>query len=83
MDPHWLVRPATRRKLWIGFAVVLAATLAADLFVAHDAHFGYDGTFGFGAWYGFLTCVAMILGAKALGVFLKRPDGYYAEDDDA
>lgn len=77
MDDHWLTRPETIRKLWILFAAILAVTVLADLFVAHHPHFGLDGTFGFGAWFGFASCVALVLFAKLLGVFLKRPDTYY------
>jgi hypothetical protein len=82
MDDHWLVRPDTIRKLWIGFIVVLALTVLADAFVSHDAHLGIDGSFGFAAWYGFLACTALILIAKLIGVFLKRPDDYYRKDHD-
>lgn len=82
MDNHWLVRPATIRKLWVGFIVVLALTVLADAFVTHDAHFTVDGMFGFAAWYGFLACMVLILFAKFIGLFLKRPDDYYHEDHD-
>lgn len=74
---HWLTRVSTIRLLWIVGIVVLAATVLADLFVKHYAHFGIDGTFGFGAWFGFGACVALVLLAKLLGMFLKRPDTYY------
>jgi len=76
-DLHWLVRPATIRKLWIGGGVVLAALVLADALIHPHALFGIDGTFGFYAWYGLVTCMAMVLVAKGLGVFLKRPDDYY------
>ncbi len=76
-DDHWLTRPGTIRMLWIVFIAVLAVTVLLDLVIEHHPIFGLDGTFGFGAWFGFFSCVAMILGAKALGVFLKRPDSYY------
>ncbi|MFA6267608.1 MAG: hypothetical protein WC670_18065 [Pseudolabrys sp.] len=76
-DNHWLTRPATVRKLWIGFIAILALTVLADFGVEHHPLFGLDGTFGFGAWFGFLSCVVLIVAAKALGVFLKRPDDYY------
>ena len=74
---HWLTRPRTIRRLWIGGGVMLAGLVLADVFV--DAHptFGVDGSFGFYAWYGLITCAAMVLGARALGVLLKRRDGYY------
>ena len=74
---HWLVRPGTVRGLWIGFGVVLAGLVLGDLLVHGHPGFGIDGTFGFYAWYGLGTCVAMVLFAKGLGVFLKRRDDYY------
>jgi hypothetical protein len=74
---HWLVRPATIRLLWIAFGVILTALVLADLVVQHHSLFGLDATFGFGAWYGFLACVVLVLFAKGLGTFLKRPDTYY------
>ena len=74
---HWLVRPETIRKLWIGSSIVLALTVLADLVVEHHPHFGIDGTFGFGAWFGFVSCVVLVIGSKALGAILKQPDSYY------
>ena len=59
--------------------LVLAALLLADFAIHPHALFGLDGTFGFYAWYGLVTCMAMVLVAKGLGVFLKRPDDYYAD----
>lgn len=75
--PHWLVRPATIRKLWIGGIALLAVLVAAGPFVEGHPHFGVDGWFGFNAWFGFLSCAAMVVAAKGLGVFLKRKDTYY------
>jgi hypothetical protein len=74
---HWLVRPATIRRLWIGFIAILALTVLADLFVERHAVFGLEATFGFDAWFGFLACVVLIVLSKALGAFLKRSDRYY------
>jgi len=77
MDDHWLVRPNNIKLMWRGFLVVLALTVLADLLVEHHPHFGFEATFGFHAWYGFVACVALIVGSKALGSLLKRPDDYY------
>jgi hypothetical protein len=74
---HWLARAGTIRRLWIVFFAILAATVAADFFVEHQPHFWVDGTFGFGAWFGFVSCVALIVIAKLVGLVLKRPDTYY------
>ena len=77
MKDHWLARESTIKRLWIAFIAVLAATVLMDLAVEHHPYFVIDGSFGFGAWFGFLSCVALIVFAKALGAALKRPDHYY------
>jgi hypothetical protein len=77
MNDHWLVRPGTIRLLWMIFAVILVVTVMADMFIHHHAWFGLDGTFGLGAWFGFVSCIAMVAFAKALGAVLKRRDTYY------
>ena len=82
MEPHWLVRPRTIRLLWTLFALVLALTVGAEFFVGEAAHEGLARTFGFGAWFGFGACAVLILFARAIGVFLKRPDNYYDTGDD-
>jgi len=79
---HWLTRPATIRKLWWGSSVLLVLTVLAQLLVYTKGYFTVDGWFGFGALYGFLSCLLMVLFAKGLGVFLKRPNNYYAERND-
>ena len=76
-DDHWFVRPENIRRIWRVFYIVLAATVLAQVVIKVKGYFGIDGWFGFAAAYGFLCCAAMVLGAKALGVFLKRPDNYY------
>lgn len=76
-QPHWLTRPETIRKLWIGGIALLAVLVVAGLFVEGHPHFGIDGIPAFNAWFGFLACAAMVVGAKGLGVFLKRKDTYY------
>lgn len=76
-EPHWLVRPKTIRILWIVLVIVLVLTLIPDFFIHPHAYFGIDGSVGFYAWYGFITCVAMVVLAKLLGIFLKRKDTYY------
>jgi len=81
---HWLYREENRRKLWmIQFGILILAILP-EFFMHHHASFkdqgvSLDTTFGFYAWYGFLTCAAMVVGAKLLGIFLKRKDDYYDE----
>jgi hypothetical protein len=81
-EQHWLTRRETIRLLWVVFAVVLAATVIAERFVAHEAHFDVEDVFGFNAWFGLLACLGLIAFAKLLGILLKRPDTYYEGSDD-
>lgn len=74
---HWLLRSKNIRKLWIMFIAILLVTVVAGLFVHQHESFGIEDSFGFFAWYGFITCVAMVIFAKLLGLFLKRPEDYY------
>ena len=76
-NDHWLTRPASIRKLWIGFSAVLAMTVLAQLVIGIKGYFGVDSMFGFAAAFGFFSCVAMVLLAKAIGAQLKRPEDYY------
>lgn len=79
-EKHWLVRAKTVRWLWRGGLVLLALLVMADFYIHTHPRFQIDGTFGFYAWFGLLTCVAMVLCAKVLGIFLKRKDSYYDND---
>lgn len=81
-DDAWLARPSTLRLLWWVFAAVLALSVAAQWIFKVKGYFGADGWFGFGAVYGFLACLAMVLVAKVLGWWLKRPADYYREQPD-
>lgn len=79
---HFLAQPRTIRGLWWIFGAVLALTVLAQAFIYVKGYFGVDGWFGFGAVYGFLSCLLMVLFAKLLGLWLKRPRDYYRERDD-
>ena len=78
-DDHWLARPKTIRLLWRLFAAALALLVVAQTLVYVKGYFGVDAWFGFGAVFGFLSCLAMVLFAKALGYVLKRNEDYYDE----
>ena len=77
---HWLVRPETIRWIWRISIVILALTVLLQLVIKVKGYFGVDGWLGFGASYGFLSCLAMVLVTKGLGVVLKRDDDYYQGD---
>lgn len=78
---HWLVRPATIRKLWYVFIAILVAIVLLQAVIPIKGYFSVDGWFGFGAVYGFGSCLLMVLVAKVLGYVLKRPQAYFQEPD--
>jgi hypothetical protein len=77
---HWLDRPRNIKILIVAGLVVLTLSVLADFFYQDHPHFDVDGWFGFYAWYGFLTCVAMMFGAKLLGYLIRRPDDFYDDE---
>jgi len=80
-NDSWLVRPGSIRLLWRVLWAVLALTVLAQLLIKVKGYFGVDDWIGFGAVFGFLSCLAMVLVAKFLGIFLKRKDDYYRVED--
>lgn len=81
-NKHWLYRKKSLPILWGIQIAILILALVPDFFMHHHPHFEnqgihIDASWGFFAWYGFLTCAAMVVGAKILGIFLKRKDTYY------
>jgi len=81
-DDAWLARPSTIRLLWRLFAVMLALVVAVQWLFPVKGSFGVDGWPGFGAVFGFLSCLVMVLFAKALGSAVKRDESYYRGPDD-
>ena len=79
MNHYWLALPTTIRLLWRVFVGALVLVALADLFIGLHGHFGLDGTLGFYSWFGFLSCLALVALAKALGVLFKRRDDYYRD----
>lgn len=81
-EDAWLARPTTIPLLWRLFAAVLVLSVLAQFLFKVKGYFGVDGWLGFGAIFGFLSCLAMVLFAKALGWFLKRDESHYRERGD-
>jgi len=72
-------RPENIRKLWIFLYVCCGLTLIPDFFTHREAHFVVDGFFGFYGLLGFVSCVALILFSKLVGLFLKVKEDYYGK----
>ncbi len=77
MKQHWLYRPGTPRKLWIAGIILLLLTIVAEPFISLHPYFSFEDLFSFYALFGFISCVAMVVVAKLLGILVKRKDDYY------
>ncbi len=72
-------RPDNIRRLWIALYTVCGLLIVFDLLIARPPHFGFDGIFGFYALIGFVSCAALILFSKIVGLILKVREDYYDE----
>ena len=74
---YWLDEPGNVKKIiWALFAVC-AALFLADAFYHKHSHFEVENFFGFYAIFGFVVCVALVLAAKGMRLFLMRSEDYY------
>lgn len=78
--PRWLDRRENVDKVYRAVWIVCAALLVADPFVHKHGEWHFEAWFGFHAFYGFVACVGLVLAAKALRVWLKRPEDFYERD---
>jgi hypothetical protein len=60
---------------------VCALLLSVEFLYHRHAQHAWDGWPGFYAGYGFVGCVLLVLVAKVLRRFLKRPENYYDEGE--
>lgn len=58
-----------------------ALLFVADFFYKKKVYFSLEYFPGFYALYGFFMCAALVICAKLMRVFLKRPEEYYAPRD--
>ena len=74
---YWLDEPGNVQKIiWALFAVC-AALFLADAFYHKHSYFEAENFFGFYAIFGFVVCVALVLAAKGMRIFLMRSEDYY------
>ena len=79
---YWLDDPRNVRKLLRVFFVLCAGLFLVDFLeyvgLFHkEIHFGIQKVPGFFGIYGFVGCVLLVIIAKAMRVFLMRPEDYY------
>lgn len=70
-------KPKNIRKLWIMLYAVCGLLVIPDFFTHRHAHFGITSFFSFYAVLGFISCSALILFSKIIGLILKVKEDYY------
>ncbi len=77
----WIERPGSVEKIVYALYALCAALFAADFFYHKHSYVAVEDFPGFYALYGFFMCAALVICARGLRVFLKRPEDYYAPKD--
>jgi len=73
-------RSTVNRLVYVLYAAC-ALLFVLDFLYKKKTYFEIEYVPGFYAVYGFFTCVALVVCAKAIRVFLKRDETYYAPKD--
>jgi len=73
----WLDRKENVTKIAWALYLVCAVLVLLDFAIHRHADMGFDGNYGFYAAYGFFGSVFLVLVAKQMRKFLKRPEDYY------
>lgn len=77
----WLDKKKNVDRIVYGLYIVCAILFAADFLYHKHVYLGVEEFPGFYALYGFFMCAALVISAKIMRLFLKRPEDYYAPYD--
>lgn len=64
-----------------GLFVLCAGLFLADFFYHKHTYMAVEEFPGFYALYGFFMCAGLVICARGMRIFLKRPEDYYAPKD--
>jgi hypothetical protein len=75
----WADSPSGVRKLIIGLCVLCAFLFLMDFIWHRHVKVPGEGLYGFHAIAGFVSFTLVVLGARALRVFIRRDESFYGE----
>ncbi len=75
----WVDKPGSASKLFWALAVLCGVLFLLDFAFEHHGHFVIENWPGFFGIYGFVMFTLLILVAKALRFFIKRPEDFYCD----
>ncbi|MFD3190630.1 hypothetical protein ACFMPD_10190 [Sedimentitalea sp. HM32M-2] len=77
----WVEKPGGVEKIVYALYAVCAVLFLADFVYHKHSYLAIEDFPGFYALYGFFMCAALVVCAKVMRLFLKRPEDYYAPKD--
>lgn len=75
----WVDRPGSDKKIVWVLAIACLIVFGLDWTYEKHGYFDVENIPGFYALYGFVMFTGLILVAKALRFFIKRPEDYYGD----
>ena len=75
----WVDKPGSANKIFWGLAIFCGLLFLADFTYKKYGHFEVESFRGFYGLYGFVMFTLLILAAKTLRIFIKRPEDYYGD----
>jgi hypothetical protein len=75
----WVDKSGSDKKIVWALVVACLFVFALDWTFEKHGHFDVENINGFFAFYGFVMFTGLIVVAKALRYFIKRPEDYYGD----
>jgi len=75
----WVDRPGSANWIFWALVVLCGGLFLADFTYHKHGHFAVENVPGFYGIYGFVMFTLLILVAKTLRIFIKRPEDYYGK----
>ncbi|MCB2136166.1 MAG: hypothetical protein KDE08_09530 [Rhodobacteraceae bacterium] len=75
----WVDRPGSAEKIFYALAGLCGFLFLLDFTYEKHGHFDMEHLPGFYGIYGFVMFTALILAAKTLRIFIRRPEDYYGD----
>jgi hypothetical protein len=75
----WVDRPTNANRIFWALGGLCALLFLADFTYVKHGHFDIENIPGFYGIFGFVMFTALILAAKTLRFFIKRPEDYYGD----
>lgn len=75
----WVDKPGSGTKIFYALAALCAVLFLLSFTYDRHGHFEVEHWPGFFGGYGFVMFTLLILAAKTLRIFIKRPEDYYGD----